>query len=239
MEHQPDVQEDHAGAVSPQWSSRTHKDLPYPLRMLVIGASHTGKTFLIRKMIMRGDLGDKADTTYSIFSPVKASLYQPIWQDLKRRGYRVGRHDKFDDALTAFPKSGRRVLIIDDVDNLTSRGHRLVDTVNTMFTVESHHSDVSVIMISHQFKTGAPAARDSAEFVILTANPLQPLQDLCKQLGIGGQTTERITNHLLQPEASDGWGRCFNHMIVARIPGVDPLWQVDDNPCGPAGVVPF
>lgn len=213
----------------------TRVALPYPLRMLVIGASQTGKTFLIRKMILRGDFGSRDKLNIAIYSPVPSSLTQDAWRDIESRGWKITMHKNLNIGNDC------GLLILDDVDNLASAG--VLKKVQTLFTVESHHSNLSVLMISHRLKTGSPAARESCPFVILTAAPEMSLKALCKELAVPDEIASQIVKHLLTSTADqrekNPWAFCYNHVILSRAPGTRPLWRVDNNYFSQPGILPW
>lgn len=228
------------------WSNAPARlELPYPLRMHVIGATGTGKTLLIRRMILREDFGPKERLDIMVFSPVPASLRQAAWDDLQARGWSLTLLDTFPDNPCPSNPNRLAILIIDDVDNLRlaatkpKTGLPLADRVDRLFCVESHHSDLSVVMISHKFHTGAAAARDSADFVLLTPNRGEALAKLCKELNLSREDAGAVCRHLLTSTSASGWAQCFNHMLICQRPGPVALWQIDSNIFTDPGVFQF
>lgn len=233
------------------WANQASRlELPHPLRMLVIGATTTGKTYLLYMMILHGDFGSKAELTVIVYSPVPASLQQNVWKSLRSKGWNLTTLNDLPDNIPTPP--GRRVLlIIDDVDNLrlASAGKRpkgvlpVSDRVDRLFCVESHQSNLSIIMVSHKLNIGAVGARDSAEYVVLTANRETSLLKICKSLDISPADTSAIANHLIRPVPATGLKtfetRFYNHMIVCQRPGFPALWQACTNVFTPPGVTPF
>lgn len=216
------------------------KSLPYPLRMLIVGASHTGKTFLVRKMLMRGDLGLKKELEVCVYSPSAASRQQPIWKDLRRRGWRLQVFPTVLGAVTSPRALPHRLLILDDVDGPTT-GKGALQAASEVFTTESHHSNSSCIMISHRLKTGSPALRDSVPYVVLTAAPRTRIRVILKDLDIEVDE-EKVADYLLETDnpvdSDDLIGRlCHRHIILSRSPGTYPLWTVPDTYCGQPGLL--
>ena len=215
--------------------------LPYPLRMLVIGSSETGKTFLVRKMLLRGDLGPKNDLEILVFAPCESSRQQPIYKDLVRRGWNITIFSSLRKAVESKRILPRRLLIVDDVDG-PAAGKGVMQEATRVFTTESHHANYSCIMISHHLRTGSPILRGSAPFVLLTAAPSAQLLATLKDLDAPADRIPRVIEYLLQAKTKevclDG-GLCRHHIVLSRSPGTYPLWTIPDTYCGPAGITPW
>lgn len=207
-------------------------DIPWPSRLIVVGASGSGKMFLVRQMILRGDLGvKKKGSEIIIASPVMSSLSQDIWKDLAYRGYNIwGVHLKM--GFPVFPKRAeniKRLLIVDDIDHVQElKGGRgwLLD----LFGTESHHSDISVVLISHHLRIGCPAILSSATAVILCSMPAPHLRETMKIMCLEDSEKEDViralSSHSGAPhDAGPEPTRLFNHVVVWRL----PMFIVEQN----------
>jgi hypothetical protein len=175
-------------------------------------------------MILRNDFHvNKKDLQIIVTSPVLSSLQQPIWKDLKRRRYDiVGIHlDK--KAMDVIPKNKKKkLLIIDDVDHVTEikKGREwLLD----LFGTESHHSDITIVLIAHHLKIGCPAIRSSADAVILCSLPIPQLKQTMKDLCLESDEEEKVINTLSDPigapdSSEKKYIQLFNHAVVWRKP---------------------
>lgn len=207
----------------------------WPCRLVFVGGSGSGKTTLVRQMILRGDFNaKKKEIQILVASPVTASLQQPIWGDLKSRGYDISAVSLKGQPLTSArpagqPKPGKKfLLVIDDIDHINEiKGGRawLLD----LFGVESHHSNMSVVLIAHHLRIGCPAIMASATAVILCSLPSTQVKDICKMLSMTSEEETTIVKALEDPEGApeDSKGPCqlFNHVVVWRT----PLFEVVDG----------
>jgi len=205
-----------------------------------VGGSCSGKTFLVRQMILRKDLGvAKKCLRIIVTSPVEASLQQKIWKDLALRGYDIRRVQlgktqlgpSSDVVQRQRDKDAKKtLLIVDDVDHVTEirKGREwLMD----LFGTESHHSDISVILIAHHLRIGCPAIRASADAVVICSLPPFHLKQVIKELGLDVEEEDAVSRALADPEgaplsgaacgdatAGDSYTPLFNHVVVWRRP---------------------
>ena len=204
-------------------SSQRKVTLVTPMRLMVIGSSHTGKTFSIYKLILKGVFGPKSGKgaiNISVFTPNDSSANQPIWSELSGLGYQVSVQvinkstpNPFMDSRTigtSKPKKSRLV-IIDDANN----SYRLPDWVFKLFEVDSHHLGLSVCLIAHKLKTGAVTIRNCIEWLIIHSNNDENLSEICKANLLDKAKIQRI---LSDPkgikDSGDGQMRCFNSCYV-------------------------
>ena len=189
--------------------------LELPTRICLIGASSTGKTELIKRMILRCDFGRKNELEVLLYSPSEITLNQKCWNLLKDKNIKLESHH-----LTKFtkppvnPEIGvRRIIIFDDLDDAVVLPKWIVER----FTIASHHLNESIICISHRLKIGVVEIRSSANWIILTAAPESSLRDTCKTLGAD---YEFVNNCLSNPtnlvESSPGQFRSYNHVVVRQ-----------------------
>ena len=197
-----------------------------PSRILVIGSSHTGKTFLVAKMFMRLDFGNPRNIQINVVSPTQQSLNQPLWNGLENEGFMINKSVYTNFAKPNFrPDPDRQIVwVIDDLDNIRSGPN---NWISKLFTTESHHDNCTVIMISHKLNAGCPEARDSAEYVILTAASDVMLDRTMNGLGMRRDEKAVVINQLRNPAGfvADDTGclRCFNHVLVMEKMLFDPL----------------
>ena len=190
-----------------------------PTRICIIGASTTGKTQLLSKLIYRGDFGQKEYLELLVYAPSDISIKQKIYTSLKRRGYDIKCVNLLRTTPPPKPKTKKhRLLIFDDVDNAF-----IIPTwVTERFTIASHHLDESVVCISHRLKIGVVEIRSSAEWIILTAAPEAILKETCITLRV---PYDFVRDQLCDPEqiieTSPGCFRTFNHVVIKQLFCVD------------------
>ncbi len=195
-----------------------------------MGGSHTGKTFLVRNMIFRQDFdATKKELEIIAASPIQASLDQPIWKDLKVRG--------FDVKATFIPKTGipdsitakttkKKLIILDDVDHIADIKNGRAWLLN-LFGTESHHSNISVVLITHHLRFGSPAIINSANAVIVTGLAPNYLDDAFKTLGLTKDEQDVAREALSDPAGkikteNNSYVSLFNHVVV----WMHPLYEI-------------
>jgi len=240
-------------------------ELSWPCRIIIVGGSGTGKTYLVRTLLLRGDLGTrKRQLDIVLITPQKSSMEQDIWKDLGSRGYKInkvlcqrGRPAPDMDKLFGPVSERKRLLIIDDVDH--AAGLRFTGGLSgrewlmDLFGTESHHSNVSVILICHHLKIGCPAIKNSADGIIITGLPRHDLHSLCKDLLLSETNEESIANELANPRGVVGSGKYvtpYNNVFVLYKPKfmspnsgdkqlepVPILWRFDNKVSGSKGLL--
>ena len=200
-------------------------NIKLPTRMIIIGATHTGKTKLITDMILRTDFGRLKQLEILYYNPIELALKQPLLKMLESKGVKVLYHILSSSTKSPPPpaKFIKRLIIFDDLDDV--RG--LPRWVCERFTAASHHLSESVICISHKLKIGAVCIRTSAEWIILTYATDVDLAQTCKDIGVDYQTVRKILN---DPkglvEVSHNNFKSYNHVVINMGPNVDK----DGNP---------
>jgi len=179
--------------------------IDWPVRMIVIGGSSTGKTSLLRTAILRGEFGRRPELNIIVMSPSEQSLQQVIWTDLESRGFSIQRiacdmrskvrEQPLFQARAPSEDKRRRLVIIDDADQVGSM-HVPISTplgrtsqngkqfITELFGTESHHTDTGCIVVSHKLNIGVPAIRNSANHVVLTALSPDELKRVVKNYAL-------------------------------------------------------
>lgn len=209
-------------------------DLTWPCRLVVVGGSCSGKSTLVRNLIISRCLGvDKKDLNIIVASPILASLKQRLWKDLLHRDFKIrchllGRHSTKPTPTVSSLKDTARpklLLVVDDLDQITDipggKGW-LMD----VFGTESHHADMSVILISHHLRIGVPAVMTSADAVVICSMPTYMLSQTCNALGLTSEEVSKANRTLCDPSgllarsAVNGskYRPAFNHVVVWRKP---------------------
>ena len=191
-----------------------------PTRILIIGATHTGKTKLITDMILRTDFGRLKQLEIYYYNPIQLALHQPLLKMLEDKGVRVIYNILSSTTRSPPPpaKFIKRLIIFDDLDDV--RG--IPRWVCERFTAASHHLSESVICISHKLKIGAVCIRTSAEWIILTYATDVDLAQTCKDLGVDYKTVKKIlTDPKGLVEVSPLNFKSYNHVVINMGPNVD------------------
>ena len=191
-----------------------------PTRIIVIGATHTGKTKLITDMILRTDFGRLKQLEILYYNPIGLALKQPLLKMLESKGIDI-KYIQLESNTLA-PKTPnkfvKRLIIFDDLDDV--RG--LPKWVVERFTAASHHLSESVICISHKLKIGSVCIRSSAEWIILTYATDVDLTQTCKEIGVDYKIIRKILN---DPkglvEVSPNNFKSYNHVVINMGPNVD------------------
>lgn len=186
-----------------------------PTRICIIGASSTGKTELVKRMILRGDFGTKRELEILVYSPSDITLIQKVWKSLEDRKIKLFKHhlDK-NTQQPANPGRGiKRLIIFDDLDTAKVIPQWVVER----FTIASHHLNEAVICISHKVRIGVVEIRSSARWIILTAAPEKTLRDTCENIGCNYDDVTRILNNPENiVEVSKGQFSSFNHVAIRQ-----------------------
>jgi hypothetical protein len=197
-------------------------DIPieFPTRICIIGASSTGKTELIKRMILRGDFGTKRELEVVVLSPSPITLEQKVWKSLEEKGIRFQKImlNKMTPPPETAARGIKRLMIFDDLDTAKVIPQWVVER----FTIASHHLNESVVCISHKVRIGVVEIRSSARWIILTAAPERILRDTCENMGCNYEDINKI---LSDPknihEISQGQFGSFNHVAIRQAYCVD------------------
>ena len=195
-------------------------NIKLPTRMVIIGATHTGKTKLITDMILRTDFGRLKQLEILYYNPIELALKQPLLKMLEGKGINVKYATLESTTKRPLPPQQfiKRLIIFDDLDDVKG----LPRWVTERFTAASHHLSESVICISHKLKIGAVCIRTSAEWIILTYASDVDLAQTCKDIGVDYSTVRKILN---DPkglvEVSSNNFKSYNHVVINMGPNVD------------------
>ena len=195
-----------------------------PTRIIVIGATHTGKTKLITDMILRTDFGRLKQLEILYYNPIQLALDQPLLKMLESKGINI-KYIQLESSTTAPTtpnKFVKRLIIFDDLDDVRGLPRWVIER----FTAASHHLSESVICISHKLKIGSVCIRSSAEWIILTYATDVDLTQTCKEIGVDYKTVRKILN---DPnglvEVSPNNFKSYNHVVINIGPNVDKNGQ--------------
>lgn len=160
---------------------------PKNIRAMVIGSSETGKSYQIIKLLKRNILNHN---NIWIVSNNDATLNQPLYKDISNKNKIL-----FNRKVNKPNFNNGDFIIIDDIDEFPRDSW-----LTTLSTIESHHSNISVVYICHKWKTGSVALRGSVEFVFLFDNPEDIFLDICKELGINDVESKILIKELNNPK---------------------------------------
>lgn len=172
------------------------RNIRTPTRIIIIGASETGKSELVKNLIRRGVFGEKKKLEIYVFSPTAVSLNQPLWQNLSKHNHLDVKYVLLHSKTPCPPNPRRgieRLVIYDDLDYVMN----LPLWVSERFTTSSHHLNENVVCISHKLKIGSTCIRNCCLWVVITYAPEASLRNTCKELGLN---YDLILKHLSYPE---------------------------------------
>ena len=69
--------------------NRYNENLLRPCRLFILGASHTGKTELFKRMLLKNDFGDITKISLLIYAPSELTLKQKCYKDLEKKLFEV------------------------------------------------------------------------------------------------------------------------------------------------------
>lgn len=140
-------------------------------KAIVVGKSNTGKTYMVIQwcneiIALRGQ-----QMSLCILTPNQSSFNQPTWNLLDKR-FKV---TKIVLEKTICQPEKHDIFIVDDVDDLFGKSGRWV---RDLFTVESHHQNSIIFLISHVLNSGSPALRYSTDYIIIKDIPENQLNKI-------------------------------------------------------------
>jgi hypothetical protein len=149
-----------------------------PFTMIICGATMSGKTELVRKIVVNSDKIIKPKPENIVIS---YSADQPVYRDLEKHGAKLVQG--LDFQVEEFLPHSPTLLVIDDqMDDVMTN-----EKMNDLFTKGVHHRNVSVILLQQnvfpQGKYGR-TIRLNAQYLILMRSPmfLSQVMSLGRQL---------------------------------------------------------
>lgn len=180
-------------------------------KAIVIGKSHTGKTYMVIEWCNEIIALRNKPMTIGILTPNQSSFNQPTWNMLDKR-FQVEKI--ILDKNTPQPAK-KDIFVVDDVDDLFGKTGRWV---RDLFTVESHHQNSIIFLISHVLNSGSPALRYSTDYIVIKdipENQLNKIDVLTKD------EKKIILDHIAAGIKVDG-GQYRNYSYVVYVNGSLP-----------------
>ena len=172
-------------------------------RFNVVGASDTGKSTFVRDMVF----ARKFPHIY-IYSPSEVSLKQNTWNCFPQA---IKVHLKPRTPPLNF--KSKSVIIFDDVDAVMGNLW-----IQKLYTIESHHSDLTIIKISHKIKCNDTELRTSTNYLVLFYMPSNDIDDVCKLYGLGSDERRKVDECLEQRSGlvrqPDGTCKGYNKCMI-------------------------
>ena len=149
--------------------------LQHPFTCIISGPTGCGKTSLVKSLILKNVISPRPETITWLFAED-----QPLYKDLGSVNFEKGIPE---DIETRFNPSKKNLLIIDDLMTELHSDSRLT----RIFSVGSHHRNLSVIFIVHNlFHQGREMRNISlnSHYLILFKNPRdkQQVSTLARQM---------------------------------------------------------
>lgn len=180
----------------------------------MVGASSTGKTYTVRNLVLFGPFRPINNGKLYIFTPVFSKLDCEMWRTLSENidlciSYnivkRTTKKPSFIDGS---------VIIFDDCDQI----NKIPNWVQQMYSIESHHSNVSVIKISHRRKTGDTIIRSSIQGMFLFNLPRAQMNQTIKEMDMT-ENEVKICNEILSNNTKlvacdDGTYKNYNKLFI-------------------------
>ena len=179
-------------------------DLSKPNKNVFIGGSHTGKSYLFYKLLVGGFLGTCDYSKYLIIvaSTLKVSLDQPLWDIIERKGFRVekillnrsGSYPKYDELIEEANKDKnilKTIFVCDDTDKLSPC---CALWVQNLFSVMSHHQELTIFLILHTYSINSPTIFRSTDHIWLFSIDETYAKKICKEFEINYELYKEVMN---------------------------------------------
>ena len=141
--------------------------LLHPFTCLISGPTGSGKSSVVKKLIRQSAIEPKPDNIVWLYLED-----QPLYKDLKNVEFIQGIPD---DLETMFQANRNNLLILDDLMTHVHSDPRLT----RLFSVGSHHRNLSVIFIIHNLFHQGKEMRNlslNSHYIMLFKNPRDSLQ---------------------------------------------------------------
>ncbi len=126
----------------------------HPGSTFIAGASGSGKTHILNSILQEKDFLFKSNSEKKITNTILCySVWQDFytqWQDqhiISKSIQGFPRLDELQENFTYHKPRGGTILILDDLVPVMSKQD--IDSLHLLLTVTSHHSNVSILFISH------------------------------------------------------------------------------------------
>ena len=174
-----------------KWREKWHNgrnmlNIPHSFRLLAIGPPDSGKTTLIKNIILRADPPFKKILVYH-FSDTTSE-----WSDID------GKKIKDLDPLAYEGNNDKTIIIIDDC-NFKNANKDLKYKINRLFGYTSSHCNVSICITAQNPYDISPEIRRMANLICLWKNhDMNSLKTLASRTGLKAKQIEFIMIYLLK-----------------------------------------
>ena len=211
-------------------------------RCVYVGGSEAGKTFTFYKGLMFQNMYPFPTNTVQlkILSPSKESLHTYYWDnlkftypDIKIEKYHILSMVYNKDEILKVDKKRNVIILIDDFDGKLEKAPPRkkrdyvtgMDFVQNIFSVQSHHSNCSVVLICHNLKNKAKETRISAQYLFFFQGCQKYLKSYNEEFGYSTVKIKKILED--QPLVSSELGNKKYGCVVFRI---DNLYRDNGSP---------
>ena len=136
-----------------------------PCRIFILGASHTRKMELFKRMLFRGDFGPIRNISLLIYASSELTLNQKCYKGLDKKLRDVRKtviKKSTPKPENETRKDIKRIILFDDTDDT----NKLPEWYKEKFTIDSHHLNEDIVNISHRIRTGSRMVRSSCDWII-------------------------------------------------------------------------
>ena len=138
----------------------------HPFSCLIAGPSQSGKTTLIKEILMFNKLIIDPTIQRIIYC---YSVWQPIFDEIKNLISNIEFHEGIYN-IDNFDQSNRSLLILDDLMKECENDQSILN----LFTVDSHHKNISVFLLTQNIFSKGKYTRTislNSSYIIIFKNP--------------------------------------------------------------------
>lgn len=164
---------------------------------------------MVRNLIIGGSLRPRGSGKVYIYSPSEESINQPLWNAFTTMEIPTIRAKLIKKTMKPNFNKGS-VVIFDDVDD----ANKIPYWVQEIYSIESHHSDISVIKISHKAKCNDTLIRGSTQGVVLFNLPPADMLAVSKDLSLPSNMSKYLSDDKGLKKNKDGTYSNYNCVFV-------------------------
>ena len=203
-----------------------HTVFTTPAQIIVSGPTKTGKTTLVTQILQHKDSMFDREFDEITYYSANGNAMKDAKSQLPSVRFREGQPDW--SALSRADPSVRRLVVLDDMQNILKGPSQV--KLERLFTVDSHHNNISVIFIVHDnFQPKMVTIRRNADYMLCMTggNVAQQIKTTASQMGLGmdviKEAVEDVTKDhrygyllLTVNNSIEGWRRVASNIFPGQ-----------------------